>query len=96
VPTQFDLTDYRRSALLLIDFQHDFLDDNGRMPIARNQVNSVIAAANAGIERAVTEGWEIVAVGNEFRATDWLMNLIRRWSAIEGFTGCTLGPTRSN
>ena len=30
-----------RHALMLIDFQVDFLADDGRMPVARNQVASV-------------------------------------------------------
>ena len=33
-----------RRALLLIDFQRDFLAGDGRMPVARNQVGPVLAA----------------------------------------------------
>ena len=33
--------------LLLIDFQRDFLADDGRMPVARSQVAPVLAAALA-------------------------------------------------
>jgi hypothetical protein len=29
---------------MLIDFQYDFLTDDGRMPVARNQVSTFIAA----------------------------------------------------
>ena len=32
-----------RRALFLIDFQRDFLADDGRMPVARDQVAPVLA-----------------------------------------------------
>jgi nicotinamidase-related amidase len=76
-----------RRALLLIDFQRDFLDDDGRMPVARNQVASVLAATRAAIGRAQRDGDLIVKVGNEFRPRDWAGNLLRRHAAVAGSTG---------
>ena len=80
-------TDGRAQALLLLDFQYDFLSDNGRMPVARNQIAPVIAAANAAIAQAREAGIDIIAIGNEFRAGDWFMNLLRKNAAIAGSSG---------
>jgi nicotinamidase-related amidase len=79
--------DGRAQALLLLDFQYDFLSDHGRMPVARHQIVPVIAAANAAIAQARGAGITIVAIGNEFRASDWFMNLLRRNAAIAGSQG---------
>lgn len=79
--------DGRAQALLLLDFQHDFLSDQGRMPVARHQVAPVIAAANAAIGQARQAGIDIVAIGNEFRAGDWFMNLLRKNAALAGSPG---------
>jgi nicotinamidase-related amidase len=80
-------TNGRAQALLLLDFQHDFLSDQGRMPVARHQVAPVITAANAAIGRARQAGIEIIAIGNEFRSGDWFMNLLRKNAAIAGSPG---------
>lgn len=76
-----------KQALLLIDFQNDFLSDMGRMPIARNQVESVLAAANGAIVEARRLCDPIVAIGNEFPPGDWLGNLLRRSASVEGSWG---------
>ena len=80
------------TALLLIDFQSDFLDDVGRMPVARNQVSPVLEAAGKAVVAARAKGQLIVAIGNEFRRADWLMNIIRRRAAIEGEPGTRWDP----
>ncbi len=76
-----------RRALLLIDFQRDFLADDGRLPVARHQVGAVIAAANAAVAKARAEGAAIIAIGNEFRPSDWIANIFRRHAAIAGSDG---------
>ncbi len=58
-----------RRALLLIDFQHDFLADDGRLPVDRSQVQPVVESARAAIERAHGVGDLIVRAGNEFGPT---------------------------
>jgi nicotinamidase-related amidase len=79
--------DAAHSALLLIDFQRDFLADDGRMPVARNQVSSVIAAARAAIAEAQRRGILVVTIANAFRSSDRLMNFFRRHAAVEGSPG---------
>jgi nicotinamidase-related amidase len=76
-----------RSALLLVDFQRDFLADNGRMPISRSQVEPLIIQTNRAISAARAQGVPIVAVANEFSPDDRLMNVLRRNAAIAGSEG---------
>ena len=81
------LRDRPNRALLLIDFQRDFLDQAGRMPVARNQVEPVVLAARAAIAAARSSGMVIVRIGNEFRPSDHIGNLLRRRAAIAGSGG---------
>lgn len=82
----------QRRALLLIDFQHDFLSDEGRMPVARGQVEPVLAAVQAAIAQATARGDLIVQIGNEFRPRDFVGNLMRRGAAISGRLGTRWDP----
>ncbi len=75
------------NALMLVDFQRDFLDLNGRMPVADHQIEPVLEAANAAVARARAAGWPIVKIGNAFRPQDRLMNLLRRNASIQGSAG---------
>ena len=76
-----------RHALMLIDFQYDFLADDGRMAVARNQVPAFIAAAQLAVASARKAGDPIIAIGNEFRRSDRLMNFFRRGASIAGSAG---------
>lgn len=82
----------RRRALLLIDFQDDFLSDDGRMPVARDQVEPVLAAVRAAIAQARARGDLIVQIGNEFRPRDLVGNLMRRGAAVSGRPGTRWDP----
>ena len=74
-------------ALLMIDFQRDFLRPDGRMPVNQTQVAPVLAAAVRAMMRFRTAGCPVVAIGNEFRRGEWLMNLLRRGAAVAGSPG---------
>jgi len=76
-----------REALVLIDFQNDFLKDAGRMPVARGQVVGLLAATTAAITAARGRADPVVAIGNEFRRNDHLGNLLRRSASIAGSWG---------
>ncbi|HTU72812.1 MAG TPA: isochorismatase family cysteine hydrolase [Trebonia sp.] len=76
-----------RRALLLIDFQRDFLADDGRMPVARHQVTGVLVATGTVIARAQADGDLIVRVGNEFRPRDRIGNMWRHHAAMAGSAG---------
>ena len=86
-----DRSDQRR-ALLLIDFQDDFLADSGRMPVARDQVEPVLAVTRAAISQAQARGDLIVQIGNEFKPHDLVGNLMRRGAAISGRPGTRWDP----
>lgn len=74
-------------ALILLDFQHDFLADDGRLPIARHQIGPVLAASRLAVDHAQGRGHLIIKVGNEFKRVDVLGNLFRRWAAVAGSPG---------
>ena len=76
-----------RRALVLIDFQNDFIQPTGRMPVAQTQVASVLSAARQAITLARATGDLVVAIGNEFRHSDYLMNLLRRSASMAGSPG---------
>ena len=76
-----------RRALVLLDFQRDFLADDGRMPVARHHVAPVLAAARSAVDRARLRGDLIITVGNEFRRGDVVGNLLRRRAAVSGSAG---------
>ena len=81
-----------RRALLLIDFQYDFLADDGRMPVDRSQVEPVVQAARAAIERAQGSGDLVIQIGNEFRSSDFVGNAFRHRAAMAGSPGADWDP----
>ena len=82
----------RPPAVLAIDLQRDFLEDDGKMPIARGQVAPLIAAANKVIAAAAARGANVVYIGNEFPRSQWLLNLFRWNAAVSGSPGAKMDP----
>jgi len=80
-------SDATRRALLLIDFQRDFLAPNGRMAVHQGQVDSLIQAAQKAIDEAQARGDLIVKIGNEYPRHDVVGNLFRHHAAIKGSDG---------
>lgn len=76
-----------RRALLLIDFQRDFLADDGRMPVARHQVTGLLVATGKVTAQATADGDLIVRIGNEYRPRDRIGNWARRHAAMAGSAG---------
>jgi nicotinamidase-related amidase len=75
-------------AVMLIDFQYDFLADDGKMPVVRNQVSAFIATTQLAVASARKAGDPINAIGNEFRPSDRLMVIARsRGAASTTFSG---------
>jgi nicotinamidase-related amidase len=77
----------RGAALLLIDFQEDFLSPGGRMPVDQGQVDPAIDAARTAVAEAQREGDLIVKIGNEFRSNAVIANVFRHHAAMEGSPG---------
>lgn len=81
-----------RRALLLIDFQVDFLTREGRLPVELTQVEPVLTSARRAVEEAQKIGDQVIRIGNEFRPTDRLMNFFRRNASIAGSPGAKWDP----
>jgi nicotinamidase-related amidase len=79
-------------GLMLLDLQRDFLEPEGRMPVAEDQVEELVASVNALIVRAQREGRPIVRVVNAFSPTDHLGNLFRNSAAVKGTAGADPDP----
>ena len=75
-----------KRALLLIDFQRDFLRDDGRMPVDADQREPAVAAANCVAAVAKARGDAVIAIGDAFRRGEWT-NLFRRFAAQAGSEG---------
>ena len=73
-------------AILLVDLQADFLQNNGRLPIAQAQVPAMLDACHRACEQATAMNWPVVAIGNEFSRWDPL-NLARRFASLKGSPG---------
>jgi nicotinamidase-related amidase len=58
------------------------------MPVARNQVLPVLEAAAKAMAYFRSTGSPIVAVGNEFKRSDLLLNVLRRFATVAGTPGC--------
>jgi nicotinamidase-related amidase len=82
-----DAPEHAARALLLIDFQEDFLAPTGRMPVDQGQVQPVIDAAQHAVEEAQQNGDLIVKIGNEFRPSDVIGNVFRHHAAMRGSPG---------
>lgn len=80
------------TALLLIDFQIDFLADSGRMPVGSENAEQVIATANRLIRLFEKRGWLIINVLSKFKKMDMIGNFFRNHAAIEGSDGCKTDP----
>jgi nicotinamidase-related amidase len=76
-----------RGALLLLDFQKDFLDVDGRMPVDPSQVEPLIAATLQAVAASLAAGDLIVLIGNEFPRHDLIGNLLRHRAAMKGSAG---------
>jgi nicotinamidase-related amidase len=79
-------------ALLVLDLQRDFLEDAGRMPIARAQVAPLLDAANATIDAAAARHVPIVYIVNAFPRSQVVLNFFRHGAAVAGTPGADMDP----
>ncbi len=79
-----------RTAVLMLDFQVDFLHAAGRLPVAQYQVAGMLEAANRVIRAADSLGLEVVYIGNEFSAWDIPANWFRCNASVAGRPGARL------
>ncbi len=62
------------------------------MPVARSQVEPVLEAAGAAIDRAKAADDLIIRVGNEFKPSDVIGNMFRHHAALAGSPGTAWDP----
>ena len=82
-----------RTAVLLLDLQVDFLDEQrGKMPVDPAGAHRVIEAANAVLRGELLEGALPVLVVNRFSPTATVANFFRHSAGLEGSAGAALDP----
>lgn len=80
-----------RSAVLLMDLQHDFLGaDGSRMPVESEGAAAVIGAANAILSKEVLAQALPILVVNQFPVTDRIANFFRKGAAVVGTRGANV------
>lgn len=79
-------------ALLLLDYQYDFLDPAGRMPVDCSHVATMLSVTVTALDLARDRGGLVVKIANEFPPGHHLRNLLRRHAAIAGLPGSLWDP----
>ena len=80
------------TAVVLLDLQRDFLEDHGRMPIERTQVEPLLRHASDVVAEARARGLPVVRIHNAFSRADVVGNLSRGGAAVEGSEGAEADP----
>jgi len=75
-----------KTALLVLDMQEDFLGENAKMPIDKEQIPAITAVVNNLIDDFEKNGQLIIYVKSEF-PKHAIGNRIRHYAAIEGSPG---------
>jgi nicotinamidase-related amidase len=83
--------DNPQKALLVIDMQIDYVDENGKFPIEKNQINSLIETVNNIIGDFHGNKYQIMYIRRFFRKND-VQNIFRNFAVIEGTTGAEIDP----
>jgi nicotinamidase/pyrazinamidase len=81
-----------RTALVLINFQNDYLRPGGRMAVAQDQVDPMLNAANAMIEAARKNAIDVIYVRDEFSRFEFIRNMLRNDAALRYEAGSALDP----
>jgi nicotinamidase-related amidase len=80
------------SALVLLNYQVDYLRADGRMPVAQNQVGGLIRATNRMIAAMREQPNPIIYTMNEFSPFEPFISLRQNFSAMRFESGSTLDP----
>ena len=78
-----------KTALLVLDMQEDFLGENGRMPIKKEQIPAITAVVNSLIDEFEKNRQQIIYIKSEFPKIA-LGNKIRHYAAIKGSKGTAI------
>jgi len=89
--TKIDNYDNPQKALLVIDMQIDYIDENGKFPVERSQINSLIETVNNIISDFHGNNYQIIYIRRLFRKND-IQNIFNNYAAIEGTIGVEIDP----
>ena len=78
-----------KTALLVMDMQEDFLGENAKMPISKEQIPAITAVVNSLIDEFERNGQPIIYIKSEFPKIA-LGNRIRHHAAIVGSPGTNI------
>lgn len=78
-----------RWALLMLDYQHDFLDQAGKLPVAATQVPRMLASTSVALNCALVHNAVVVQVSNAYPRAQFIRNLLRRGAAVDGTPGAS-------
>jgi nicotinamidase-related amidase len=78
-----------KTALLVLDMQEDFLGENAKMPINKEQIPAITAVVNSLIDEFEKNGQQIIYIKSEFPKIA-LGNVIRHHAAIKGSKGTAI------
>ncbi|MGH7935056.1 MAG: cysteine hydrolase [Candidatus Binataceae bacterium] len=81
------------TALVLIGMQESYLNPDGRLPVATDQIDPTIKAANAMIKAMRQDALPITYVRDEFSQFDFIGGLSRNWAAMRFEAGTELIST---
>jgi len=80
-----------KTALLVIDMQVDLLDDNGRLPIEKNQRESLITTVNSIIKDSQNDEQTIIYIRNILKKGS-LSGPFLKYATSEGTPGAEIDP----
>jgi nicotinamidase-related amidase len=80
------------TALMLMDFQRDFLQADGRKPVAQNEVEPMIKAANAMIDAMRKLPLPVIYIRDEFSQFQFISNMRRNYAALRTEPGAEFDP----
>jgi nicotinamidase-related amidase len=78
-----------KTVLLVLDMQEDFLGENAKLPINKEQIPAITAVVNSLIDEFERNGRQIIYVKSEFPKIA-IGNRIRHYAAIEGSQGTNI------
>jgi len=83
--------DNPKKALLVIDMQVDLVDENGKLPIEKNQITGLVTTVNAIIEFFNTDEYEIVYIRNILKKGS-ISGPFIKYATLEGTPGTEIDP----
>jgi nicotinamidase-related amidase len=90
-PINIGKYDNPQKALLVIDMQIDYIDEKGKFPIEKSQINNLIENVNNIIAAFNYNNYQIIYFKRKFRKND-IKNIFRNFAAVEGTAGTEIDP----